>query len=166
MQWARSRPFYSVEFNTASESNDVDILDWQYGIQAAADRQAPPILRARPSWVAQGEPLGGGDIGVMPVGDYLSVKWRSKNSGGAHEMRADRTNKLPADMNNYTIHWLVKGAQLYVFLFPPYTTQDALGRVTVHGGQPAGHLRGKAFLDLPYHRQHQIYPDSTGATGP
>lgn len=151
--------FYSIGFNTSTESTDVDILDWQYGVQASVDQNKQWILRAPQYWVSQGRPMGGGgDNGMMPVGDFLYVKWRIKNSGEVHEDRVNLSNKLPVDMNHYSIHWLVIGAQLHVFLFPPFETKDTFGRVTVHGGQSAGYIRGKTFLEMPYNLQHQIYP--------
>jgi hypothetical protein len=110
---AQKMAYQTIEFNTSTESTDVDILDWQYGEHGYVDENHQRLPRASKSSVEKGEPQGGGGhTGVMPVGDFLYVKWRVKNTGELHEVRASLVNKLPLNMHNYTIHWLVKDSQL------------------------------------------------------
>jgi len=92
--------------------------------------------------------------GPMLRGDFLYVKWRVKNRMkpseyiGQFEDKVDLRTRLPADITNFGIHFVVKDAQLYVYLIPP------------PGVWPAGALRSTAPATMSaYLKQHQIYPD-------
>lgn len=151
--------FHSFSFDLASDARkyghpEVDVLDYAYG-----DSGEP---RTRPSKVAREMSNtfnSAGVAGDMPRGDFLYVKWRIKATGEVHEDRVDLRHRLPADITNYGLQFLIDGAQLYVYAFPPYETKDALGRVAVHGGQEQVPKSGQAFWDVSYNRQHQIYPE-------
>ena len=99
--------------------------------------------------------------GMMPRGEHLYVKWRIKGTGEVLEDRVDLTKRLPADINDYEIHFAVYGKQLYVYAFPPFKSKNALGEAIVHGGQKPRRERGVPYYlpDIPYAREHQIYPD-------
>ena len=54
--------------------------------------------------------------GSMPVGEFLYVRWLLKDSGEMVEHRVDLRNRLPWDMNDKTITFVIDGKQLYVYL--------------------------------------------------
>jgi hypothetical protein len=150
--------FHSFSFDLAADAkkyghSEVDVLDYAYG-----DSGVP---RTRPSKVARemSDVFNNTSItGAMPRGEFLYVKWRIKATGEIHEDRVDLRNRLPTDMTNYGVHFLIDGAQLYVFLLPPEEMKDSLGRVSVVTG---GWTRDIYYLDryADYRSQHQIYPD-------
>jgi len=151
--------FHSFSFNVASDAKryghpEVDVLDYAYGDSHQ--------LGTQPS--KEGREMSGvfnlrAITGPMARGEFLYVKWRVKATGEVYEDRVDLRRRLPADITNYGVQFVIDGTQLYVYAFPPHETRDAFDRVTVHGGQAAVPPRGQAFRDVPYNQQHQIYPD-------
>jgi hypothetical protein len=126
--------FHSFSFDVAADAkkyghSEVDVLDYAYG-----DSGEP---RTRPSRVAREMSNVFNNTGVageMPRGEFLYVKWRIKATGEVHEDRVDLRNRLPADVTNYGVHFLIDGAQLYIFLLPPEEMKDPLGRVSIVTG--------------------------------
>jgi len=55
----------------------------------------------------------------MLRGDFLYVKWRIKSTGQVYEDTVDLRRRLPADITDHRIHFIVKGPQLYVYLITP-----------------------------------------------
>ena len=160
-KWANQ----SFGFDTASESKDVNILDWQYGEHGYVGNEHQTLPRAPKDQVDKGLPIGGGGLsGGMPVGDFLYVKWRIKATGEIREDKVDLRSRLPNDMNNHGIHFIVKGAQLYIFLVPPTPPHTPPFNDSFEGGAswPAGKY-GYATIknDLTaqeYINKLQIYP--------
>lgn len=142
-------PMHSFSFDTRHDSPDVEVLDYQYG----SSRQEG--THANKERIAMGEDFRAENTsGPMPRGDFLYVKWRIKNRMkpgeyiGHYEDKVDLRTRLPADITDCGIHFVVKGAQLYVYLIPP------------PGVWPAGALRPTAPARMSaYLKQHQIYPD-------
>jgi hypothetical protein len=62
---------------------------------------------------------GAGIRGEMRRGDFLYVKWRIKSTGQVYEDIVDLRHRLPADITNHRIHFIIKGPQLYVYLITP-----------------------------------------------
>ncbi len=125
-KWANQ----SFSFNTSTESKDIDILDWQYGEHGYVGNEHQSLPRAPKEDVAKGVAIGGGGLsGGMPVGDFLYVKWRVKTTGEIHEDKVDLKNKLPKDMNNHRIHFVVKPMQLYIYIYPPQQVKDIFGNI-------------------------------------
>ena len=54
--------------------------------------------------------------GPMPVGEFLYVRWLLKDSGEMVEHRVDLRDRLPWDMSNKDITFVIDGKQLYVYL--------------------------------------------------
>ena len=136
---------------------DIEVLDYAYGDSrqfglrpSKEDRE----MRADGSGY-MAHSIGG----MLPRGEYLYVKWRVKETGQVYEDKVDLRQRMPEDITNYGLHFAIFGSQLYVFLFPPYTSKDFAGRLVLHGGLPPVPPPGKTLLDVPYARQHQIYPD-------
>lgn len=140
--WGQTMVFHSFNFNMHHDSPDAEILDYQYGVSSQYGTYANKAT------VQRGEAIQQHSIsGVMPRGDFLYVKWRIKQSGEVYEDRVDLSTRLPADIKDCGIHFVVKGPQLYVYLIPP------------PGVWSAGAMRKSATEKVSvYLKQHQIYP--------
>jgi len=131
---------HSFSFDARHDSPDVDVLDYQYGdgtqFGTHADKERVLLREDFPS----------DDIsGVMPRGDTLYVKWRDKNTHRVYQDKVDLRNRLPQDITNLRIHFLIKGSQLYVYLIYPGLKDASV---------PKGPVR--RYQDQ---KQVQIYPD-------
>lgn len=89
----------------------IDLLEYSYGDQYLMVRRK----------AAQGEALGSqaGVSGPMPVGDFLYVRWRLKSSGEQIEQRVDLRDRLPKDMTDHELTFVLEGRQLFVYVVTP-----------------------------------------------
>ena len=149
------------------DSAEIDLLDWQYGEHGYVGNEHQSLPRAPKYLVDEGRPIGGvGLSGGMPVGDFLYVKWRVKTSGEIREDKVDLRSKLPSDMNNHGIHFIVKGTQLYVFLLPPLPahTPPFNFPVEIITSWPASEYYFASVKKEPKDQKHindiQIYPST------
>jgi hypothetical protein len=55
----------------------------------------------------------------MLRGDFLYVKWRIDSTGQVYEDTVDLKSRLPRDITNHEIYFIVKGTQLVVYLITP-----------------------------------------------
>lgn len=55
----------------------------------------------------------------MPVGDSLYVKWRLEPDGKTYEDVVDLKSRLPRNIREHKIYFIVKGNQLFVYLITP-----------------------------------------------
>lgn len=55
----------------------------------------------------------------MPVGEFLYVKWRVRATGQVYEERVSLRNRLPVDMKDHGLTFVIEGPQLYVYLITP-----------------------------------------------
>ena len=135
----RDMVMHSFSFSGIWDSPDVEVLDYQFGSSGNASTLPYKSL------VQHGKTFGQWiTCGVMPRFEFLYVKWRLKASGQVYEDKVDLTTRLPADITNCGIHFVIKGAQLYVYLIPP------------PGVWPARAMKPSAPA---YLKQHQVYPD-------
>ncbi len=131
---------HHFSFDALEDSPGVEVLDYQYG----TGRQFG--TRAEKERVALGQVFSGWNTyGAMPRGDFLYVKWRIKQSGQICEDKVDLTPRLPANIADLRIHFVVKASQLYVYLISP-------------GKRPASWPVGPVRA-YEYQQQVQIYPD-------
>lgn len=142
-----SYPAHTFSFDTRQDSPDIEVLDYQYsnsrheGVRANKDR------------IAMGDTFNGQGIsGSILRGDFLYVKWRVKKPStllpeylGTYEDRVDLKSRLPADITNLEIHFVIRGVQLYVYLIWPGLKDASV---------PEGPI--KMFR---LQKQVQIYPD-------
>ena len=143
--------FHSFSFDTLEDSPDIQVLDYRYGANNKEYEGAGQIgVHADKYQLSRGQTFAsGGATGVIPRGDFLYVKWRSKETGKIYEDHVDLTKRLPADIQYCAIHFAIKEAQLYIYLIPP------------PGTWPVGAIQ-KSAIDKSwaiYLQQHQIYPD-------
>lgn len=90
---------------------NIDLLEYSYGDQYLMVRRK----------AAQGEALGSqaGVSGPMPVGDFLYVRWRLKSSGEQIEQRVELRDRLPKDMTDHELTFVLEGRQLFVYVVTP-----------------------------------------------
>lgn len=127
-------------FDTNRDSPDVQVLDYQYGdckeFGTCANKYRVAEGKVFNAWT------GGG---LMPRGDFLYVKWRIKQTGQLFEDRVNLKDRLPDDITDCRIHFVIRGSQLYVYLISPERRPASI---------PAGPV--KLYKHL---KQYQIYPD-------
>ena len=93
----------------------VELLEYAYGDQYAQVRR-----KAQDGYSAG---VTAGVNGAMPVGEFLYVKWRLKASGEVLEERVDLRDRLPRDMTDHELTFVLDGKQLYVFVVTPERKQ-------------------------------------------
>jgi hypothetical protein len=105
---------HAFSFDAASESPDMEVLDYRYGNSKQPGTHAPEWA-LKTGHIGQQTSINGG----MPRGDSLYVKWRIRKTGQEYEDTVDLKSRLPADITNHRIHFIVQGAQLHVYLVSP-----------------------------------------------
>lgn len=102
---------HSFEFDARKDSPDITILDYRYG-----NSKNPST--SNPDWVKnEGRSLqSAGTYGAMLVGDFLFVKWKIKSTDEIVEDTVDLRSRLPHDIAEQTVYFVVMGRQLYVYL--------------------------------------------------
>ncbi len=101
---------HAFGFDLWFDAPDSEVLDYRYG-----DSNLP--VRAPQAAVAQGAPLMSANVrGPMLRGDSLYVKWRDKKTAEVHEDTVDLRQRLPVNIVDHKIHFVVNGAQLYIYL--------------------------------------------------
>jgi hypothetical protein len=124
-----------------SESPEAEVLAYRYGDANSAA-----------SWIPrQGEknntPQRIYVYGPMPQGETLYVKWQIKATGDVYEDTVDLRNRLPPNISEHRIYFMIKGPRLYVYLVPPES------RKLPSGSLPNG---PRIYRDLDV---KTIYPD-------
>ena len=103
--------YHSFTFDGWSDkwATQVDLLEYSYGDQYQMVRR-----KAR----SEEQTLGysSGVTGQMPVGEFLYVRWRIKETGEVIENRVDLRGKLATNMFQHKVTFVIDGKQLYVYL--------------------------------------------------
>ena len=116
----RESTYHSFDFNTRKDSPNVELLDYRYG------NSTGPVVRNH-----DGEGNSrqyGGILGDITRGDDLYVKWRMKDSGKVFEDTVDLKSRLPRDIKNHSIYFIVDKSQLHVYLISLFPVRDYLTR--------------------------------------
>ncbi|MBE0589903.1 MAG: hypothetical protein IH617_17885 [Hydrogenophaga sp.] len=96
-----------------------ELLEYSYGDRYRMVR-ASVITPDHPINVGKDKlPPSTGVNGPMPVGEFLFVKWRIKATGEVVEDRVDLRQRLPKDMTDHGLTFVIEGKQLYVFVITP-----------------------------------------------
>jgi len=136
---------HAFGFNAVADSPDIEILDYRYGDSKQPGASNPEDLRR------EGRAIQATGIhGPMARGDSLYVKWRLKRTGQVYEDSVDLRRRLPADITDHRVYFMVRGAQLYVYLVPPESKKRPAGK-------PASGPRLYGDLDVV-----TLYPDQSG----
>ena len=104
---------HSLEFDTRKDGQHAVVLDYRYG---------PSALPVRaPDWVvAEGRGIAFNAVGgPMARGDFLHVKWRGTETGRVYEDNVDLRRRLPPDITDHVIYFMLRGEQLHVYLVSP-----------------------------------------------
>lgn len=103
--------FHSFSFGGYGDNQGIEILNYRYG-ESKLTATRPPDWSLATGHIGQGANIGG----AFPVGDSLYVKWRIDATGAVYDDTVDLRNRLPHDMTDQRIHFVIKGPQLYVYL--------------------------------------------------
>jgi hypothetical protein len=105
---------HAFSFDVRRDSqDDVEVLNYRYG-----NSKLP--VRASETRVRDGETFGfQGVHGPMLRGEFLYVKWRLKSTGQVYEDNVDLRQRLPDDIKDHRVHFIIHGAQLYIYLITP-----------------------------------------------
>jgi hypothetical protein len=125
-----------------SDSPEAELLAYRYG-----DSDLPVSWTPRPG-EKNNTPQRTYVYGPMRQGDSLYVKWRLKATGEIHEETVDLRHRLPRDITEHRVYFMIKGAQLYVYLVPPDSKKLPNG---------ASSTGPRIYRDLDV---KTIYPDS------
>ena len=106
--------FHSFEFNANWDSPDIEVLDYKYG-NSKNPGTHPPDWAIESGKIAQRSATGG----YMQVGEFLYVKWKIKGNDQIYQENVDLRNRLPPNIDDNTIYFVIKGSQLYVYLISP-----------------------------------------------
>lgn len=97
----------------------VDLLEYSYGDQYFAVRDS--LTQRNDSLYKGYSSLGPrkGVNGPMPVGEFMYVKWRIKATGEVLEDRVDLRGRLPGDMRDHGLTFVIDGRQVYLYVLTP-----------------------------------------------
>jgi len=102
---------HSFGFDALVDSPGIRILDYRYGDSNAAGARNPDFL------VKEGRSLQRISVsGPMKRGDSLYVKWQILADGSVHQDTVDLSKRLPSDLTDWKVYFVVNGPQLYVYL--------------------------------------------------
>ena len=104
---------HAFTFDVLSDSPDAELLAYRYG-----DSKLPVSWMPGPN-VKTKAPQRSNVNGPMLQGDSLYVKWRLKSTGAVYEDAVDLRHRLPKDITNHRIYFMIKGPQLFIYLIPP-----------------------------------------------
>jgi hypothetical protein len=103
---------YNGRYDDPKWANQVDLLEYSYG-----DKYH--MVRDKVKDGKESAPYSSGVSGSMPVGEFLYVKWRIKETGEVLEDKVDLRNRLPNNMFDHGITFVIDGKQLYIYLVTP-----------------------------------------------
>ncbi len=97
----------------------VDLLEYAYGDGYAMVQNS--IFNPRNSNYTglSSLPPQTGINGPMPVGDFLYVKWRVRATNKTYEERIDLRHRLPVNMADHGLTFVIDGSQLYAYVITP-----------------------------------------------
>lgn len=140
------------EYDTWIDSPDAEVLDYEYG-----NSQLPGV---RPSVEARRlDEVGQQTLvhGAMLRGDFLYVKWRIRKTGQVFEDRVDLRKRLPSDLTNCRIHFVLNGSQLRVYVVYPQAV-NGLCQSDIQKSYRESPPERKIFIEYCNQKIVQIYP--------
>jgi hypothetical protein len=122
---------FSFDGNYDKWANSVDLLAYAYGDQYHMVRNDVANPRSPVFAGLSKLPPGTGVNGPMPVGDFLQVKWRLHSTGEVLEERVSLLDRLPRDMTDHELTFVIDGRQLYVYVVTP-VAHKPWGKTATH----------------------------------
>lgn len=118
---ASAQPYHAFSFDGWFDkwATQVDLLEYSYGDQYRMVRNSVTDPRSAVFKGMDSLPPTTEVNGPMPVGEFLYVKWRIKETGEVLEDKVDLRNRLPANMFEHKLTFVIDGKQLYVYLVTP-----------------------------------------------
>lgn len=141
---------HSFSFNGQNDgwAKSIDLLAYSYGDQYRMVKNDVADPRS-PVFKGMSElPPASSVSGFIPVGEFLQVKWRIKATGEVLEDRVELRGRLPPDMSNHGVTFVIDGRQLYVFVITPTP-------ITVNLPKPP-----KKAWRSAYRVTYEIYPNN------
>ena len=105
---------HTFAFDALMDSPGITVLDFRYGDGKGPGMSNQEQLRAVGKSVQRT-----GTSGFMPRGDSLYVKWRINVTNEVLEDTVDLRQRLPRDLEDQTVYFMIKERQLIVFLISP-----------------------------------------------
>ena len=140
---SNKRVNYSFAFDMR-ETPDIEILDYSYGFPNCLIAENPKELRARNKSLQVNSVYG-----PMQTGGKLNVKWRIRSTGKEYEDTVDLNSRLPNDIENNYLTFMIKNSQLYIYL----VTREFRQKDTPQDDGP------KAYTN--WYKTLTIYPDQS-----
>lgn len=101
---------HAFGFDMRYDNQDAEVLDYRYG------KSKLPVYAPEDA-VRAGKTFGWNSVqGPMLRGDFLYVKWRNKVTGQVYEDNVDLRGRLPNDITDKKVYFMIRGAQLFVYL--------------------------------------------------
>lgn len=97
-------------FDLKDDDQDAVVLEYRYGSESQWVGHTENDFRdGRVYW-------GDRRMVNMRRPEFLYVKWRNRNTGQVFEDKVDLRQRLPRDLKDQTVYFMIRGAQLYVYL--------------------------------------------------
>jgi hypothetical protein len=106
-------------------ANSVELLAYAYGDQYHMVRNDVANPRSPVFAGLSNLPPATGVNGPMPVGEFLRVKWRLQATGEVLEERVDLRDRLPGNMADHELTFVIDGRQLIVYVMTPRRKKSA-----------------------------------------
>lgn len=110
---------FSFDGRSDKWAAQVDLLEYSYGDEYRMVRNSVTKPRSEVYRGMDALPPSTGVNGSMPVGEFLYVKWRIKETGEVIEDRVDLRDRLPPNMFDHRVTFAIDGKRLYVYLVTP-----------------------------------------------
>jgi hypothetical protein len=104
----QQRAFHFFAYGARIDRKGIEVLDYEYGEVKHAPRIVGGISRGARQSISYN--------GVMPVGSFLYVQWRIRETGQVCEDRVELASRLPRSMKEKEIYFVIDGCQLNIFL--------------------------------------------------
>ena len=132
---------HSFGFDTRRDGQNAAIVDYRYG-------QSKLPVSMPEGAVEQGKTVTFNSVtGPMLRPDFLYVKWRMNDTGQVYEDKVDLRKRLPENIKDHEVYFMVKGPQLYVYLISPDRRSTETPPI---GPSTYSHLRTvQLYPDLP-----------------
>ena len=105
---------HSFAFDARRDSPGVEVLDYRYGDSDLPGASNPDYIRK------EGRSLQRqGVTGPMRKGSSLYVKWRTLTDNKVYQETVDLRKRLPRNITDCEIYFLIRGPRLYVYLVTP-----------------------------------------------